>query len=70
MFDESRPEKLVQLCEDAEKFVSLHKRLLEKAAASLMTDKTPQQKLHVWFNSKWNKICRKMYPQFYRINVS
>lgn len=54
--DESRPEKLTLLCEDAEEFVSKHKHVLEEAVTSLSAQKQPQQKMRVWFGSNWDKI--------------
>lgn len=54
--DESKPEKLALLCQDAEDFVLSHRHMLENAASSLMAEKKPAQKMQVWLNYNMNKL--------------
>lgn len=55
--DESKPEKLNLLCEDAERFIAEHMDELEEAGASLMADKRAHQKVHAWFTINWDKLA-------------
>jgi len=59
--DESRPENLELLCNDAEHFISANRHMLQRAVESLMAEKTPRQKAQVWFNSKWNRIFNRIH---------
>lgn len=61
--DESKPEKLSLLCNDAEKYISSNRPMLEKAVTSLMAPKQKKQKMQMWFNSSWNRVFGKVYPQ-------
>lgn len=54
--DESKPEKLALLCENAEQFVLSHKHMLQQATDSLMAEKKRAQKMQVWLNSNLNKL--------------
>lgn len=54
--DESRPEKLNLLCEDAERFIAEHSSMLEETAASLMAEKKAHQKVQGWLTSNWDKL--------------
>ncbi len=64
--DESKPEKLALLCEDARQFIFSHEGLLQQAANSLMAEKKPQQKAQFWFNSNWNRIFGKKYLLYHQ----
>lgn len=55
--DESKLEKLNLLCDDAERFITEHREMLEEAGASLMADKRTHQKVQAWLTSNWDKLA-------------
>ena len=53
--DESKPEKLEQLVQDADNYIRNNHELLKLAAASLTADKHPHQRAEEWVRSQWNR---------------
>ena len=58
--DESKPEKLDQLVQDANKYIKDNHELLRLAALSLTAKKRPQQIAEEWVWSQLNKAQSKM----------
>ena len=56
LIDESRPDRLDKMIEDAESYVEGHRDELQWAATCLLAPKTPKQKAQEWANSQWNKL--------------
>lgn len=57
--DESKPEKLNLLCNDAEHYISSNQDMLKQAVASLTAQKDRKLKMLLWLDSKWDKIKSK-----------
>jgi calcium-independent phospholipase A2-gamma len=60
--DESKPEKLEQLIQDADNYIRNNHELLKLAAASLTADKQPHQRAEEWVRSQWNKAQSRFTP--------
>lgn len=53
--NESDPDKLAQLVDDANRFVDDNQEAMERAAAYLTAPKKPSQKIQEWVAMQWNK---------------
>ena len=54
--DESKPEKLEQLVQDANDYIRDSNELLNLAALCLTAKKQPHQRAEEWAWSQWNKV--------------
>ena len=53
--DESKPERLEQLVQDANNYVRDNHELLKAAAVCLTASKQPRQRVKEWAQSQWNR---------------